>query len=80
MSGVEGGFADELDLGLNIAREQGWRAPSVTEAHKSARQPDAAEGDTAADKAEGSHEAEHTESESRVEESPAGAKHEDNPA
>ena len=91
LAGFPDGLADEGPsagpaslVGLNIAREQGWRAPSVTEAHKSARQADAAEGDTAADKApgasKGSHEAGHTESESRVEESPAGAKHEDNPA
>ena len=87
LAGFPDGLADEGPsagpaslVGLNIAREQGWRAPSVKEAHQTARQADAAAGDTAADKAEGSHEAEHKESESRVEESPAGSKHEDNPA
>ena len=87
LAGFPDGLADEGPaagpaslMGLNIAREQGWQAPSVKEAHASARQADAAEGDTADDKTEGTREGEHTESESRVEESPAGAKHEDNPA
>jgi hypothetical protein len=68
-------------VGLNIAREQNWRAPSVKEAHQSARHADAGAGDTAekTGAARGSHEAEHKDSESRVEESPAGTKHEDNP-
>jgi NADH-quinone oxidoreductase subunit E len=67
-------------VGLNIAREQGWTAPSVKHARQSAAEPDAAEGDTTADKAEGSHEAEHQESAAKIEESGADAKHEDNPA
>jgi NADH-quinone oxidoreductase subunit E len=70
-------------VGLKIAREQGWKAPSVTAAQESQREPDAAEGSTTADKAqgmaEGSHEAQHAEAESEVEASGADAKHEDNP-
>jgi len=74
-------------VGLKIAREQGWKAPSVTAAQESQREPEAAEGSTTADKAqgmaqgmaEGSHEAEHAEAESEVEASGADAKHEDNP-
>jgi NADH-quinone oxidoreductase subunit E len=88
---VLAGFPDDLAdegpsagpaslVGLTIAREQGWTAPSVTEAQESATRADAAEGDTSSDKAEGSHEAEHQESAAKVEESPAEAKHEDNPA
>ena len=88
---VLAGFPDDLAdegpsagpaslVGLNIAREQGWTAPTLKEARQSAQEPDAAEGDTASDKAEGSHEAEHTESAAKVEESGAEAKHEDNPA
>jgi len=88
---VLAGFPDDLAdegpsagpaslVGLNIARERGWTAPSTDEVRESSQEADAAEGDTTADKAEGSHEAEHTEHESRVEESGADAKHEDNPA
>jgi NADH-quinone oxidoreductase subunit E len=66
-------------VGLKIARERGWTAPSVKAAQESQREPDVAEGSTTADKAEGSHEAEHTEAASKVEESGAEAKHEDNP-
>ena len=88
---VLAGFPDDLAdegpsagpaslVGLAIARERGWTAPSVQEAEDSSRQASAAEGDTTADKAEGSHEAERTESDARVEESGADAKHEDNPA
>ncbi len=88
---VLAGFPDDLAdegpsagpaslVGLNIAREQGWTAPSVKHARQSATEPDAAEGDTASDKAEGSHEAAHQESAAKVEDSPADAKHEDNPA
>jgi NADH-quinone oxidoreductase subunit E len=88
------GFPDELAdegpaagpaslVGLRIARERGWTAPSVQAAQESQRGPDAAEGSTAAGKAqgmrEGSHEAEHAEAEAEVEESGADAKHEDNP-
>jgi NADH-quinone oxidoreductase subunit E len=91
LAGFPDGLADEGPsagpaslVGLNIAREQGWTAPSPRQAHASSRGADAAEGDTAADKAqamsEGSHEAEHKESEAKVEESGADAKHEDNPA
>src|SRR3954449_1465376 len=77
---VLAGFADDLAdegpaagpaslVGLKIAREQGWTAPTPKQARESALQADAAEGDTASDKAEGSHEAEHAESASKVEES-----------
>ncbi len=87
---VLAGFPDDLAdegpsagpaslVGLKIAREQGWTAPTARQAKESSREADAAEGDTTADKAEGSHEAEHTESEAEVEESGADAKHEDNP-
>ena len=67
-------------VGLAIARDRGWTAPSVEDAERSSDEADSAEGDTTADKAEGSHEAGHTESESKVEESDADVKHEDNPA
>ena len=67
-------------VGLKIAREQGWTAPSVDEAEESSSESDVAEGSTTAGKAGGSHEAEHTEAESEVEASGADAKHEDNPA
>jgi NADH-quinone oxidoreductase subunit E len=88
------GFPDELAdegpaagpaslVGLRIAREQGWTAPSVQAAQESQREPDAAVGSTTSDNAqgmtEGSHEAEHAEAEAEVEESGADAKHEDNP-
>ena len=66
-------------IGLNIARDQGWTAPSVDEAQQGSDDSDVAEGETTADKAEGSHEAEHTEAGAKVEESGADAKHEDNP-
>jgi NADH-quinone oxidoreductase subunit E len=88
---VLAGFPDDLAdegpsagpaslVGLNIAREQGWTAPTPKQARESALQADTAEGDTTSDKAEGSHEAEHAESAAKVEESGADAKHEDNPA
>jgi NADH-quinone oxidoreductase subunit E len=88
---VLAGFPDDLAdegpsagpaslVGLRIARDRGWTAPSVEEAEDSSREPDVAEGSTTEDKAGGSHEAEHTESEAKVEESGADAKHEDNPA
>jgi NADH-quinone oxidoreductase subunit E len=88
---VLAGFPDDLAdegpsagpaslVGLKIARDQGWTAPSVREAQQSQREPDVAEGSTTEDKAAGSHEADHTESEAQVEESGAEAKHEDNPA
>ncbi|MCW2828536.1 MAG: dehydrogenase subunit [Marmoricola sp.] len=88
---VLAGFPDDLAdegpsagpaslVGLNIAREQGWTAPSVQDAHESAREPDVAEGSTTADKADGSHEAGHTEAEAEVQASAADARHEDNPA
>jgi NADH-quinone oxidoreductase subunit E len=87
---VLAGFPDDLAdegpsagpaslVGLTIAREQGWTAPSVQEARDSDRQADAAEGDTTADKAEGSPDAEKQESDAEVAKSPAGTKHEDNP-
>jgi NADH-quinone oxidoreductase subunit E len=88
---VLAGFPDDLAdegpaagpaslLGLAIAREKGWTAPSVREAEESHHEADAAEGDTTAGKAEGSHEASQSKSDSAVEDSPAEAKHEDNPA
>jgi NADH-quinone oxidoreductase subunit E len=88
---VLAGFPDDLAgegpsagpaslVGLKIARDQGWTAPSVREAQESEREADVAEGTTTADKAEGSHEAQHTESETEVEKSAADTKHEDNPA
>jgi NADH-quinone oxidoreductase subunit E len=87
---VLAGFPDDLAdegpsagpaslVGLTIAREQGWTAPSVQEARDSDRQADAAEGDTTADKAEGSPDAEKQESDAEVARSPAGTKHDDNP-
>ena len=87
LAGFPDGLADEGPsagpaslVGLKIAREQGWTAPSVRQAQESQREGDVAEGSTAEDKTEGSHEAEHTEAASKVEESGADAKHEDNPA
>ncbi len=88
---VLAGFPDDLAdegpsaggpslVGLAIARERGWTAPSVKEAHDSARHADVAEGDTTAGKAKGSPEADEVESDAAVEESPADTKHEDNPA
>jgi NADH-quinone oxidoreductase subunit E len=88
---VLAGFPDDLAgegpsagpaslVGLKIARDQGWTAPSVREAQESEREADVAEGTTTEDKAEGSHEAQHTESETEVEKSAADTKHEDNPA
>jgi len=87
---VLAGFPDDLAdegpsagpaslVGLNIARDRGWTAPSVDEAEEASTESDAAEGSTAADKAEGSHEAERAESDAEVEKSGADAKHEDNP-
>jgi NADH-quinone oxidoreductase subunit E len=87
LAGFPDGLADEGPsagpaslVGLDIAREQGWKAPSVRQAQESERKGDVAEGETTDDKAEGSHEAEHTESASKVQESGADAKHEDNPS
>jgi NADH-quinone oxidoreductase subunit E len=88
---VLAGFPDDLAdegpsagpaslVGLNIAREQGWTAPSVQDAQESAREPDVAGGSTTADKADGSHEAGHTKAEAEVQASAADARHEDNPA
>jgi NADH-quinone oxidoreductase subunit E len=91
---VLAGFPDDLAdegpsagpaslVGLNIARAQGWTAPSVEAAQEEAAEEgeaaDTGEGSTTADKAEGSHEADHTEAEAEVEASDADAKHEDNP-
>ena len=87
---VLAGFPDDLAdegptagaaslVGLAIARERGWTAPSLREAQESQRSADAAEGDTTADKAEGSHEAEEKESDAVVDDSESEAKHEDNP-
>jgi NADH-quinone oxidoreductase subunit E len=91
LAGFPDGLADEGPsagpaslVGLKVAREHGWSAPSVKVAQESQREADVAEGSTAEDKAPemtaGSHEAEHTEAESAVEASGADAKHEDNPA
>ena len=87
LAGFPDGLADEGPsagpaslVGLKIAREQGWTAPTPRQTHASSQGADKAAGDTTADKAEGSHEAEHKESEAKVEESGADAKHEDNPA
>ena len=88
---VLAGFPDDLAdegpsagpaslVGLNIARERGWVAPTVQEAAEAYQGADKAEGETASDKAEGSHEAEEVESDAKVEESGAEGKHEDNPA
>ncbi len=83
---VLAGFPDDLAdegpsagpaslVGLNIARENDWTAPSVESSrHLSS------EGGGSGRGAKGSHEAEHTEAEAEVEQSPAEAKHEDNPA
>ncbi|MCW2849610.1 MAG: nuoE [Marmoricola sp.] len=87
---VLAGFPDDLAdegpsagpaslVGLNIARDQGWAAPSVDEAEEGAQEADAAEGSTTADKAEGSHEAERDEADAEVDRSEAEAKHKDNP-
>jgi len=87
IAGFPDGLADEGPsagpaslVGLNIARERGWVAPTVQEAAEAYQGADKAEGETASDKAEGSHEAEEVESDAKVEESGAEAKHEDNPA
>ncbi len=88
---VLAGFPDDLAdegpsagpaslVGREIARERGWAAPTVQQAHESARGDDPSGGSTVADKSKGSHEAEHTEAEAEVEDSPADTKHEDNPA
>ena len=86
LAGFPDGLADEGPsagpaslVGLMIAREQGWTAPSVKQARHSQRGADLAEGSTAQDKTEGSHESQHTEAAAKVEESGADAKHEDNP-
>ncbi len=87
LAGFPDGLADEGPsagpaslVGLKIARERNWTAPSVKEAQESQREADIDEGSTSADKAEGSHEAEHTKAETEVQASDADAKHEDNPA
>ena len=88
---VIAGFPDDLAddgpsagpaslVGLNIARDRGWVAPTEQEAAEAYQGADKAEGETTSDKAEGSHEAEEVESDAKVEESGAEAKHEDNPA
>ncbi len=90
LAGFPDGLADEGPaagpaslVGLKIAREQGWTAPSVKRAQASQRQ-EATAGSTTEDKspgmAAGSHEAEHTKADAEVEASPADVKHEDNPA
>jgi NADH-quinone oxidoreductase subunit E len=87
---VLAGFPDDLAdegpsagpaslVGLNIARDRGWTAPSVDEAEQSDQGADTAEGSTNADKAEGSHEGERDSADAEVDKSGAEAKHEDNP-
>ena len=77
----EGAAAGPASLvGLAIARDRGWTAPSVEEAEQTEDESSAAEGDTTADKAEGSHEAEEAESDAAVADSPADTQHRDNPA
>ena len=82
---VLAGFPDDLAdegpsagpaslVGLRIARERNWAAPTVEAARATS------DDDEGADGAKGSHEAEHVESEAKVEESGADAKHQDNPA
>ena len=88
---VLAGFPDDLAdegpsagpaslVGLAIAREQGWTAPTVAEAEESSQHADVAEGSTTGDKAAGAPEAKQAESDAAVEDSGADAKHEDNPA
>jgi NADH-quinone oxidoreductase subunit E len=86
LAGFPDGLADEGPsagpaslVGLKIARERGWTAPSVDAARES-HEADVAEGSTTEDKTEGHPEGEHTEAAATVEESGAEAKHEDNPA
>jgi NADH-quinone oxidoreductase subunit E len=76
----EGATAGPASLvGLAIARDRGWAAPSVDEAEETPDESSAAEGDTTADKAPGSPEAEDAESDAAVEDSPADTQHRDNP-
>jgi NADH-quinone oxidoreductase subunit E len=87
LAGFPDGLADEGPsagpaslVGLGIARQNGWTAPTVEQAHDLARgADDVAEGDTVADKSKGSPEAGQTESAAEVERSGAEPKHEDNP-
>jgi NADH-quinone oxidoreductase subunit E len=88
---VLAGFPDDLAdegpsagpaslVGLAIARERGWTAPSEDDAERDGQDASVAEGSTMADKAEGSHEAEEIEDDAAVAESDATVKHEDNPS
>jgi NADH-quinone oxidoreductase subunit E len=88
---VLAGFPDDLAdegpsagpaslVGLAIARERGWTAPTVAEAEESSQHADVAEGSTTGDKGAGAPEAKQAESDAAVEDSGADAKHEDNPA
>jgi NADH-quinone oxidoreductase subunit E len=88
---VLAGFPDDLAdegpsagpaslVGLGIAHQEGWTAPSVDQAEQGADEASRAEGTTTADKAEGSHEGERDEADAEVDASGAEAKHEDNPA
>ena len=83
---VLAGFPDDLAdegpsagpaslVGLNLARENNWTAPSVESTRHLAAEAEGTSGE-----AKGSHEAEHTEAEAEVEKSSADVKHEDNPA
>ncbi len=87
---VLAGFPDDLAdegpsagpaslLGLGIAREQGWRAPSVDEAEQGEQEASVAEGSTTTDKAGGSPESAEVADDAAVAESGADVKHEDNP-
>ncbi|GAB3989595.1 NADH-quinone oxidoreductase subunit NuoE [Nocardioides marmoraquaticus] len=87
---VLAGFPDDLAdegpaagpaslLGLGIAREQGWRAPSTDEAEQGEREASVAEGSTTTDKAGGSPESAEVADDAAVAESGADVKHEDNP-
>lgn len=87
---VLAGFPDDLAdegpsagpaslLGLGIARERGWRAPSVDEAQQGESEASVAEGSTTTDKAGGSPESAEVADDAAVAESGADVKHEDNP-
>ncbi|MEO5654216.1 MAG: NADH-quinone oxidoreductase subunit NuoE [Marmoricola sp.] len=92
---VLAGFPDDLAdegpsagpaslVGLKLARENDWTAPSVEStrhlADESGNSRTSGDPSNPDAQAKGSHESEHTESEAKVEQSPADTKHEDNPA
>lgn len=87
---VLAGFPDDLAdegpsagpaslLGLGIARDRGWRAPTGDEAQQGEREASVAEGSTTTDKAGGSPESAEVADDAAVAESGADVKHEDNP-